>query len=424
MIQTERNQNPNTETKIQFTIRWAFYSLWVSVLVGTVSAFFLLALDFVTEVREKNLFLFYLLPLAGGCIGWMYHRFGSRANQGNNLLLEEIHSPRSIIPFRMTPFVFIGTLGTHLVGGSAGREGTAVQMGGSLAHQLARFFPIYGKEHQTLIILGMSAGFSAVFGTPFAAAIFSIEVIQIGVYRWKLLLPSLLVAWCSHWVCLFWNVKHSFFPSVPFQWELNLVLGIFILSIASGFVAKAFIYAIHTISNLSQKMISYPPLRPVLGGMILVLLFLCGVSLDYFGLGVPIIQSAFTLNLPDTAFLWKLLLTAITIGFGFKGGEVTPLFFIGAALGNLFSGISPEHILLFVSVGFIAVFSGAMNTPLACAVMGMELFGVSSGIYYLLATQISYIMSGHVSIYSSQVIGKKKWFRPHSHVGKKISDLK
>ncbi|WP_425324640.1 chloride channel protein [Leptospira yanagawae] len=422
--QKNGKQNPENETKIQFLCRWVFYCLLISVLVGSVSAFFLIALDFVTEVREKNTFLVYLLPLVGGCIGWVYHRYGSRVNQGNNLLLEEIHSPSSVIPFRMTPFVLLGTLGTHLVGGSAGREGTAVQMGGSIAHQLARFFPFDRKEHQTLIILGISAGFSAVFGTPFAAAIFSIEVIQIGIYRWKLFLPSLVVAWCSHLVCLIWKVKHTIFPMVPFQLELNLVLGIFLLSIASGLVAKVFIHFTHTISNYSQKLILYPPLRPVLGGLILVLLFSLGVSLDYFGLGVPFIQEAFTENLPDDAFLWKLLLTSITIGFGFKGGEVTPLFFIGATLGNLFSEISPPHMVLFVSVGFVAVFSGATNTPLACAIMGMELFGFSAGIYFLVATQISYIMSGHMSIYPSQVIGKKKWFRPHSHVGKKISELK
>lgn len=408
----------------QFLLRWTLVFLIVSILVGSISAFFLHALDWVTHVREKHISLLYFLPLAGGLIGWIYHHFGTRANKGNNLLLEEIHSTSSIIPFRMTPFVFIGTLVTHLVGGSAGREGTAVQMGGSISHQLVRLFPFSIKEQQTLIILGMSAGFSAVFGTPFAAAIFSIEVIQIGIYRWKLFFPSLLMAWLSHLVCLFWNVKHSIFPEVPWDADLILFLGIFLLSIGSGMVAKIFIWSIHTISKFSQKWIVYPPLRPVLGGILLVVLFTAGVSVDYFGLGVPIIQSAFTENLSDTAFLWKLLLTAITIGFGFKGGEVTPLFFIGATLGNLFSEISPHHLSLFVSVGFIAVFSGATNTPLACAIMGMELFGFSSGIYFLMATQISYIISGHASIYSSQIIGKRKWFRPHTHVGKKISDLK
>ncbi|XDD45501.1 chloride channel protein [Leptospira sp. WS39.C2] len=408
---------------ILFLTFWSAVLFCIALVVGSLSAFFLHALDFVSNLREGDPSIIYFLPIAGFVIGWIYYRYGSKANQGNNLLLEEIHSPNSIIPIRMAPFVLFGTLVTHLFGGSAGREGTAVQMGGSIAHQVVRFFPFAQKEHQSLIIFGMSAGFAAVFGTPIAAAIFSIEVIQIGAYRWKLFLPSLMIAWLSHEVCLFWNVKHSLFPEVLFVWDEMIFLSIILLAVSSGIIAKVFTKLLYFLSKLAQNLIKYPPFRPFVGGLVLVILFLSGVGLEYYGLGVNTIQNAFTETLPNETFLWKLLLTSITIGFGFKGGEVTPLFFIGAALGNMFSQIDPTFLTLFVSVGFISVFAGATNTPLACAIMGMELFGFQCGLLFLLVTQISYILSGHTSIYSSQIIAKKKWLHSRSDIGKKISDL-
>ncbi|MGJ4734445.1 chloride channel protein [Leptospira levettii] len=412
-----------TNESISFFIRWSLIIMTIAGIVGSISAFFLHALEFVSKVRESHIQLLYFLPLAGLFIGWFYHHFGSKANKGNNLLLEEIHSPSSVIPIRMTPFVLVGTLITHLFGGSAGREGTAVQMGGSIAHQIVRVIPMTKEEQESLIILGMSAGFSAVFGTPIAAAIFSIEVILVGSYRWKLFLPSLITAWLSHEVCLSWNVTHSHFPKVSFDWNFTSLVSIFVLAIVSGFVAKSFIHLLHFFSSFGKKWILYPPFRPIIGGIILVCFFMFGLSLDYFGLGVKTIQNAFIEPLPKESFVWKLLLTTITIGFGFKGGEVTPLFFIGATLGNLLATLDPIHLALFASVGFISVFSGATNTPLACAIMGMELFGYECGILYLVVTKIAFIISGHTSIYSSQIIAKNKLFRSTKDVGKRISDL-
>ncbi|XDD41896.1 chloride channel protein [Leptospira sp. WS60.C2] len=399
-------------------VKWTLVFFLVSSIVGSFSAFFLHSLDFVTYVRESHREIFYLLPLAGFCIGWAYHHFGSKANKGNNLLLEEIHSPSSVIPFRMAPFVLVSTLITHLFGGSAGREGTAVQIGGTIAHQFGRFHHFQLKEQQTLIILGISAGFSAVFGTPIAAAIFSIEVIQVGNIRWKLFLPTLFIAWLSHKVCLLWNVKHSVFPEVSLHLEIRLILGLLLLAFVSGLVAKLFIWLLHFLTKQSQNWISYPPLRPFFGGFILLVFLLSGVRFAYFGLGVDTIERSFYETMAKDAFFWKLLLTGITIGFGFKGGEVTPLFFIGATLGNLFSFIEPIYLPIFVSVGFISVFAGATNTPVACAFMGMELFGFSNGFLFLILAQIAYITSGHTSIYSSQIVTKRIWFLPKRKVSK------
>lgn len=409
---------------LRYLTKWLFFILLIALSVGSTSAFFLVALDTVTSIRESHIWLVYFLPIAGFAIGWFYFHYEKNANKGNNLLLEEIHSPSSIIPFRMTPLVLLGTLVTHLFGGSAGREGTAVQMGGSIAHQIVRFFPMKIHEHQTLIILGISAGFASVFGTPLAATIFSIEVIRIGSYRYQWIIPAFLSAYLSHLVCLSWGVSHSHYPKISFDYNGTLLICLFVLAVLSGWVAKLFSWLMHSISHLFSRWIPYPPLRPFVGGIILVIVFVLGFNLEYFGLGLPTIQRAFLEPLPGETFLLKLLLTVTTIGSGFKGGEVTPLFFIGASLGNLFGYFDPFHLTMFVGIGFISVFAGATNTPLACAVMGMELFGWECGIFFLLSAGIAYICSGHTSIYQSQMIGKTKPLSRPSDSGKKISDLK
>lgn len=409
---------------LRFVWKWFVIITFIALFVGSASALFLVALEKVTEIRESKQWFVYFLPLAGFGIGWFYFHYGKNVHKGNNLLLEEIQSPTSIIPIRMAPFVFFGTLFTHLFGGSAGREGTAIQMGGSISHQLVRLLPLSYKEQQTLILLGMSAGFASVFGTPFAAAIFSIEVIRIGTYRWKLFFPTLVTAYLSHLVCLFWGASHSHYPKIPLDVTGVTIVCLVIIGILSGWVAKLFSWFVHKLSEWFSLWIEYPPLRPLFGGIILVILFSIGLSPTYFGLGLPTIQAAFVGSLPWETFLFKLLLTAITIGSGFKGGEVTPLFFIGASLGNIFGFFDPVHLTLFVGIGFISVFAGASNTPLASAIMGMELFGWESGILFFFVSLIAYICSGHSSIYPSQRIGRAKMFSPSSHVGKKISELK
>lgn len=412
----------NFSKSLPYLLQWFFILGFISLLVSSASAFFLVSLEKVTQFRELNSWLVYFLPLAGFLIGGLYFYYGKNVSKGNDLLLEEIHSPTSVIPIRMAPFVFFGTIVTHLFGGSAGREGTAVQMGGSIAHQLVRFLPLAIKEQQTLIILGMSAGFASVFGTPFAAAVFSIEVLRIGSYRLRWFFPSLVTAYLSHWVCLFWGVDHSHYPKIPFDFTITVFLCLLALAILSGWIAKLFSFCLHKLSDLLKHWIPFPPFRPFGGGIVIVLLVGFGLSPVYLGLGLPTIQNAFVHPLPPESFLLKLILTVITIGFGFKGGEVTPLFFIGACLGNLFGYWDPTHLSLFVGIGFISVFAGATNTPFASAIMGMELFGWESGIFFLVAAWIAYICSGHSSIYPAQRIGRAKFFNPSSDIDKRISD--
>lgn len=409
---------------LSFGIQWLIVFLWISFFVGSASAIFLFALEKVSQLRELNSWLVYWLPMAGFCIGWFYFHYGKNVSKGNNLLLEEIHSPTSIIPIRMAPFVFLGTLMTHLFGGSAGREGTAVQMGGAIAHQLARLIPFQIKDQQTLIILGISAGFASVFGTPLAATVFSIEVIRIGEYRWRLFFPALITAYLSHWVCLLWGIGHSHYPKIPFELSRTLILCLVGISILSGLVARTFSLVVHKVSEWFSIWIGYSPLRPLVGGAIIVSLVGFGLNPIYLGLGLPTIQLAFHSSLPMESFLLKFLLTTVTIGSGFKGGEVTPLFFIGASLGNLFGFFDPTHLSLFVAIGFISVFAGASNTPLASAIMGIELFGWEAGVLFFFSTWIAFIFSGHTSIYQSQLIGKTKFFSKSQDLGKKIAEIK
>ncbi|TGM22623.1 chloride channel protein [Leptospira meyeri] len=425
-------ENSNTSPKktnfkfhpLSLGIQWIIVIGWIAVLVGSASALFLVALEKVSQLRELYSWLVYFLPLAGFTIGWYYFQYGKNVSKGNNLLIEEIHSPTSIIPIRMAPFVFLGTIITHLFGGSAGREGTAVQMGGAIAHQLVRLFPLRIKDQQTLIILGISAGFSSVFGTPLAATIFSIEVIRLGKYRWNLLIPSLVTAYLANWVCLFWGVGHSHYPKIPIDLNGTVIVFLVTIAIVSGLVARSFSSLVHAVSQRFSDLIGYSPLRPLVGGIIIIFLIGFGMSPVYLGLGLPTIQSAFHIQLPIETFLLKLLITVVTIGSGFKGGEVTPLFFIGASLGNIFGYFDPTHLPLFAALGFISVFAGASNTPLASAIMGMELFGWEAGILFFMATWIAYIVSGHTSIYQSQLIGKPKLLSRSSDLGKKISDLR
>lgn len=390
--------------------------LLLAVVSGSASAVFLLALDAVGELRNQHLWLIGLLPLAGWCIGWIYHRYGGAANSGSELLFDAYHRKQKPIPLRMAPLVFFGTLLTHLGGGSAGREGTAVQMSGAFADFFSRRFKIYASDRQLLLLCGISAGFAAVFGTPWAGAVFALEVMAFKKRRWDAVIPVLLSAWLAHGVCLLWPVKHATYTigALPvWYWSTFVYVGL--LGIASGLVAWTFVRCSQLFKKLFQR-ISYPPFRPLVGGLILVLLFLIPGSLRYAGLGLPLIAAAFTKSLLPWDFILKLLFTAFTLGAAFKGGEVTPLFLMGAALGNTLALFIPLPMAALAALGFVSVFAGATNTPLACWVMGMELFGWELGMWLGIACWIAFVASGHRSIYANQPLSPVRRFLKHKQL--------
>lgn len=401
-------QNPK---QIVFSIfKWILICILIGILSGSASAFFLVALEWVTQFRIHHDWIVWLLPFGGLLVGFSYYYWGESVVKGNNLLLDEYENPKKAIPFKMAPLVLLGTLLTHLFGGSAGREGTAVQMGGAIADQFTRIFNLDNTERKILIILGISAGFASVFGTPLAGAIFALEVLYFSKINFKSIVLSFLVAYAAYFTVEFWKIKHTHY-SIPVVPEISFINLFFVLLIGtlSGFAALLFSRSTHFWGSLFSKNIKYPPLRPFIGGIVLAIAIAGFGFTKFSGLGVPVIVDSFSNANPWYDFLLKILFTGFTLGAGFKGGEVTPLFFVGATLGSALSLIIPLPIAFLAGLGFVAVFSGATHTPIACTAMGMELFGIESGIFIAIACTIAYFTSGPVGIYKSQIVKGAKY---------------
>lgn len=399
----------NRRELARYFFLWLGLAALTGILSGSASAIFLVSLDWATRFREEHLWLIALLPLAGFGIGYVYYHYGANSSKGNNLLLEELYQSQNPIPLRMTPLVLFGTIFTHLFGGSAGREGTAVQMGASLADQLTKWFSLNSENRRLILICGVAGGFASVFGTPLAGAVFSMEWMLTRKFHWKSVFPAFWAAIVADWICEFgWGVGHTAYsiPEVPLHTLQNLVW-VIPAGIAFGLSARLFAETGHLISELFKKAISYPPLRPVAGGVLVAAIVYFSGTTTYIGLGIPRIVEAFEVPLSWYDWLVKTGLTGLTLGSGFKGGEVTPLFFTGATLGNALSAVIPLPLALLAGMGFVGVFAGATNTPLACTVMGMEIFGVQAGVFLGIACLVAYLFSGRKSIYTSQKIESK-----------------
>lgn len=386
-------------------IKWIFICILIGFLSGSASALLLISLEWAEQLRELNPWLLWLLPIGGLFIGLAYHYYGQEVVQGNNLLLIEYEKPQKTIPLKMAPFILIGTFITHLFGGSAGREGTAVQMGGAIADQFTKLFELDSTDRKTLIILGISAGFASVFGTPLAGALFALEVLYFSKISFKSILMSFLVAIIAYFTVELWHVQHTHYsiPLVP-RLDSSALLWTLLVSVIFGLAAMLFSRSTHYWGMLFKKTIAYPPFRPLVGGIVLAVVMYSIGTTKFMGLGVPVIVDAFTNPSNNSDFLLKILFTGFTLGAGFKGGEVTPLFFVGATLGSALSLFVPLPIGLLAGMGFVAVFSGATHTPFACTVMGFELFGLESGFFIALACFIAYFASGPMGIYQSQIV--------------------
>lgn len=407
-----------------YMAKWLLLSLIIGLIAGSASGFFLYSLDWVTFFRESNLWIIALLPVGGLLIGLTYHYWGESVVKGNNQLMEEFHSPKKVVPLRMAPLVLFGTLVTHLFGGSAGREGTAVQMGGAIADQFTKVFRLRPRDRKILLSAGVSAGFASVFGTPLAGAVFAMEVFVVGRVRYDGLMPVFLSAFIADWTCHAWGIPHEIYviPFFPAFSLLNLLWAI-VAGIAFGLVARFFSFLTRFWFRFLRELIKWPPLRPVLGGIVIALAVWLIGSTRYIGLGLPVIAESFSEEMYYYDFLLKIIFTTFTLGAGFKGGEVTPLFFTGATLGNVLSFFIPLPMALLAGMGFVAVFSGATNTPLACTFMGIELFGAEAGVYVATACIMAYFFSGHTGIYGSQIIGSPKHLLMGRHKGETLDNI-
>ncbi|WP_260737973.1 voltage-gated chloride channel family protein [Tunturiibacter lichenicola] len=390
-------------------IRWVPLCALVGIMAGSASALLLASLTFATNVREAHRWIILLLAPAGWIVGLLYKHFGSSVEAGNNLILEETHDPRAVIPIRMTPLILLGTFITHLFGGSAGREGTAIQTGASLADQLTRPFRLNARDRRIVLMAGISAGFGSVFGTPLAGAVFGLEVLAIGRLSYDAIAPCFLASFVGDLVLHAWGVKHTLYP-VSFVPALSVggLLSAMVAGVVFGLVAMAFAKTTHTVSHVARRFISHSELRPVVGGLLVTAAVFALGTTKYIGLGIPTIVDSFKSLVAPWDFVGKFLFTSVTLGTGFKGGEVTPLFYIGSTLGNALSRILPLPPALLAAMGFVGVFAGAANTPIASTLMAVELFGPEAGAYAAIASVVSYLCSGHSGIYHAQRIGKSK----------------
>ncbi len=390
--------------------QWLWLGTAVGIACGAASAGFLLLLEHATELRGAHEQLVYTLPIAGIAVGLIYERWGASVRAGNNLVLDTVHEDAPQIPLRMAPMVLIGTVLTHLFGGSAGREGTAVQMGASLADGIAHRLRVSKQTRSQLLAAGIAGGFGSVFGTPIAGAVFGLEVLSIGRIEYGALVPALVASIVGDFVTRALGVEHTAYPQIA---SVGMTPGVLaklcVMGAAMALATVAFIELTHRLKRSLEVHVPRLPARMFLGGLAVVALWkLVGTS-DYLGLGVPTIVRSFTdPALPAYAFALKLVFTAVTLAAGFLGGEVTPLFFVGATLGSVMARLLGLPIELGAGVGLAAVFAAGANTPLALSIMAAELLGSGVLPHVMIVAVLAYILSGHRGIYPAQRLVRRK----------------
>jgi H+/Cl- antiporter ClcA len=390
--------------------QWTWLGAAVGVACGIASAVFLLLLDRATAFREAHPAIVYGLPLSGLVVGAFYERWGKPIAGGNNLIIDTIHDDSPQIPLRMAPMVLLGTVLTHLFGGSAGREGTAVQMGASLADEIAHRLGVGKEIRRQLLAAGIAGGFGSVFGTPVAGTLFGLEVVCIGRVEYDALVPALVASVVGDQVTRRLGVVHTVYPTLSTVDLSPAVLGkLAVIGVAMALATVAFVELTHRLKQGLAARIPRLPVRMFVGGCAVVVLWKLFGTDEYLGLGVPFIVRAFhDPALPVFAFAAKILFTAITLGAGFLGGEVTPLFFVGAALGSVSARLLGLPIELGAGVGIAAVFGAAANTPVALSIMAAELLGTGVLPHVLVVSVIAYLLSGHRGIYPSQRVLRPK----------------
>ena len=389
-------------------LKWMLIAVITGCVVGVISSLFALGLGKVTAIRAAHSWLVFCLPLAGLAIVFLYKRFLGE-DGGTNLVLSNIHA-REDLPWTMAPLIFVSTLLTHLCGGSAGREGAALQLGGSLGNLLGRFMKMDDQDRRVVVMCGMSAAFAAVFGTPMAAAIFALEVASIGVMYYVGLMPCVFSALIASRFSAGMGIhpEHFNVTMIPDFGLVAAVKTVVLAALCAG-VATLLCIVLHRGGQLCKRLIKNPWLRVIAGGCVMMAVFLIRGDQDYLGASVGLIEHAIDGQADWYAFLLKMALTAITIGCGYKGGEIVPTFCVGATFGCVmggFLGLSPS---LCAACGMVALFCGVTNCPIASLLISFELFGYEAMPFFLISVAVSFLLSGTYGLYHEQTIVYSKY---------------
>ena len=394
--------------------RWVALAVVVGVLSGLLSAAFLESLDWATNTRNSNNWLVFTLPVAGLIVGALYHYVGRGLERGTNLIIDQIHSHSQWVPFRLTPLIFGASVISHVAGGSTGREGAALQFAAGVTDPISKKLKLPPADRSLMLITAIAGGFGSIFGVPVTGAVFALEVQRVGRVRYDALVPAFVASFIGDAVVRGLGVHHThypLFPSVNWNWATGGRVAAF--GLIAGLIALLFVQLTHTVKKVSAKYISWYPARPLVGGIILAVLVLACGWRDYQGLSIPLALEAMN---GSAAGQWgtKLLLTSLTIGSGFVGGEFIPLFVIGALAGASYAHITGANVALFAMVGAVAVLAGATNTPLACTLLGIELFGGNGIVLFAVACAAAYATSGHTGIYHAQPVSAHKSGAPRT----------
>ncbi|MDQ0351501.1 H+/Cl- antiporter ClcA [Alkalibacillus filiformis] len=398
--------------------QWLILGSIIGIVVGSATAFLLNTNDFLGEVREDSGWLILLLPLGGIGLGYIYMNFGKQrinntlhdAAELNNLVIDGVHGKKRVLR-RMGPIVYLGTFITVLFGGSTGREGAAIQMGGSVAETVNTFFKFNELNRRIIIKSGIGAGFGSAFGAPITGAIFGMEMANSGKIKLDALVPCLVASFVGHYMTTAaWGVEHEEFiiQTVP-ELSVITIATVVLLSVIFSLLSITYCKLRHGIQNVTEKIFNKNHMkRAFTGGIIIVVLTLMVGSQDYNGRGLDMLEQSFQEDVPTFAFLAKLLFTAVTLGTGFVGGEAIPLFFMGATLGNTLHMFFDLPLSFLAAIGMIAAFCGGANTPIAAFLLAMELFNGEGVEYFFIVCLVSYIFSGHNGLWPSQKIYKPK----------------
>ena len=389
--------------------RWIVFSFVTGLLLGVIGAAFARAIEFVTAIRLSEPRLLLLLPVGAVMIVFLYHVFRDDSDGGTDSVLAAIHTD-SGIPLRMAPLIFISTTFSHLCGASVGREGAALQMGGSIGNSLGKLFHFEQNDKNTMIMCGMSGVFSAMFGTPIAAAIFSLEVVSVGIMHYAALVPCVISSFVARRVALYLGVGAPFFAieAIP-AFELKSALFTVLLAVLCGLLSILFCMLLHKGGRLARKKIENPYIRGFIFGSLLLIMTFFTQGQAYNGTGIAMIESSMAGELHPAAFIIKILFTVVSLIAGYRGGEIIPSFFIGASFGATMGHVLNFAPSLCAAVGMGAVFCGVTNCPVTAFLICLELFGFEGAPYFLLAIAISYTMSGYYGLYQSQTIVYSKY---------------